>query len=172
MTKVLALVISFAVVLSYAIHAEADMYKWVDDNGVTHFSDTLPDNGQSVDTLKTPDYSAADSDSEPVDPENYPQFDEARDTTTVVLTNSKPKQDESNAVELFTTSWCPYCKHAVAFLRSNNIPYKEYDIEKDRAAARRMKALGSKGSVPFALINGRTVSGFSVESYRYALGLR
>ncbi len=73
-------------------------------------------------------------------------------------------------VELYTTSWCPYCKKAVNFFRSRGIPFTEYDIEKDRAAARRKQKLDSRPGVPFAVINGQMVHGFSERLYLQALG--
>ena len=77
----------------------------------------------------------------------------------------------NNKVEIYTTSWCRYCKNAIAFLRSNRIDYTQYDIEKDPKAAAKMKALGGKGGVPFAIINEKKIYGFSAESYKQALGL-
>jgi glutaredoxin len=75
-------------------------------------------------------------------------------------------------VELYTTSWCRYCKDAIAFLRKNNISFQEFDVEKNPASAQRMRSLGGTGGVPFALINGQTVTGFSPPLYKRALGLR
>ena len=56
-------------------------------------------------------------------------------------------------------------------MRSNGIPYKNYDIEKDRKARARMKKLGGTGAVPFAIINGKTVRGYSEGTYKRLLGL-
>jgi glutaredoxin len=75
-------------------------------------------------------------------------------------------------VELFVTSWCPYCKKAINFFRSHDIPYVVYDIEKDPVAARRKRELDPSPGVPFALINGHKVRGYSEEAYSRALGLR
>jgi glutaredoxin len=75
-------------------------------------------------------------------------------------------------VELFVTSWCPYCKKAINFFRSHDIPYVVYDIEKNPVAARRKQQLDSSPGVPFALINGHKVHGYSEEAYSRALGLR
>lgn len=72
-------------------------------------------------------------------------------------------------VELFTTSWCPYCKKAVAFLKQEGIPFKVYDVERDRAAYERFAKLNPSGGVPVALINGHKIKGFSEEAYRRAL---
>jgi glutaredoxin len=75
-------------------------------------------------------------------------------------------------VEIYTTSWCGYCKKAIHFLRTNNIPFNQYDIEKDPRAAKRMKALGGRGGVPFAIINEHKLYGFSENSYKRVLGIR
>ena len=40
-------------------------------------------------------------------------------------------------VELYVTSWCPYCKQAENFFRAQGLPFTVYDVEKDSAAARR-----------------------------------
>ena len=75
-----------------------------------------------------------------------------------------------NQVELYVTSWCPYCKQAKDFFRSKGIKIKVYDIEKDKKAAARKKKLDGRGKgVPFAVINGKYISGFSPAQYSKAL---
>lgn len=72
-------------------------------------------------------------------------------------------------VELYSTSWCPYCKKARDFFRAKGISFTEYDVEKDKDAARRMQQLDGRGSVPFAVIDGRGIHGFSEAAYEKAL---
>jgi glutaredoxin len=72
-------------------------------------------------------------------------------------------------VVLYITSWCRYCKQARNFLRSRGIPFTEYDIEKDKRAAIRKKRLDKQKGVPFAIIYGQKVNGFSKELYEKAL---
>ena len=73
-------------------------------------------------------------------------------------------------VELYVTSWCPYCKKAENFFRSRGISFTSYDIEKDQQAAARKNQLDQKGEgVPFAVINGYAIHGFSPEMYAEAL---
>ena len=47
--------------------------------------------------------------------------------------------------------------------------FKVYDIEKDGAAAKRKKELDPGRGVPFAVINGIKVSGWSQRAYEAAL---
>jgi glutaredoxin len=82
-------------------------------------------------------------------------------------TDVKPRK--SNEVILYTTSWCPYCKKAKEFFKSRNIYFTEYDIEKDRDAAERKKRLDSKSGVPFAIVNGQQIHGYSPSAYERAL---
>jgi glutaredoxin len=66
-------------------------------------------------------------------------------------------------------TWCSYCKKAKAFFRSRGIEFTEYDVEKDQAAAQRMQALTKSKSVPFAVINGHSIQGYSTAAYEKAL---
>jgi len=76
---------------------------------------------------------------------------------------------KSNEVILYTTSWCPYCKKARDFFTSRNISFTDYDIEKDKEAAERKRQLDTGSGVPFAIINGTKIHGFSPEDYEKAL---
>lgn len=76
---------------------------------------------------------------------------------------------ESNKVELYVTSWCPYCKQAIDFFRSKGIKIMIYDIEKDKNAAKRKKQMDNGGGVPFAVVNGQYISGYAPSRYSSAL---
>jgi glutaredoxin len=75
-------------------------------------------------------------------------------------------------VEIYITSWCRYCKEAIKYFEDNHISYVAYDIEKDSAAAKRKDRLSSRQGVPFAVINGKKIYGFSAQAYSQALGLK
>ena len=79
------------------------------------------------------------------------------------------QQVRSNQVELYVTSWCPYCKKAIQYFQDRGIAFTVYDIEKDPAAAKRKESLDSRGGVPFAVINGNGVHGYAPEQYGQAL---
>lgn len=75
-----------------------------------------------------------------------------------------------NNVELYVTSWCPYCKKAITYFKERGISITVYDIEKDPDAAARKKEMDtSGGGVPFAVINGYYVSGYSPSYYERVL---
>ena len=80
------------------------------------------------------------------------------------------QKKKANQVELYVTSWCPYCKQAEDFFRLKGVKIKVYDIEKDRKAAARKKQLDKSGrGVPFAIVNGKRISGYSPGQYTKAL---
>jgi glutaredoxin len=136
MKKLKALFIVFFLIFVISGLAGAELYRWVDKDGVVHLSDVLPRN--------------------------------ARRSAEVQSTISSENRTGLK-VELYTTSWCPYCQKARDFFRSRGIPFTEYDIEKDKAAAARKNRLDKKNGVPFAMINGRGIHGWSAAAYEQAL---
>lgn len=129
----------------------AELFKWVDSNGKVHYSDSKPAHAKRSTTLKIDSVPSLSSDSE---------------KTTPV----KESTDSVETVDLYTTSWCPYCANARAFLQANNIPFNDYDIEKDTDAAQRKQQLDSDYTgVPLAVIKGKIIRGFSESSYQQAL---
>ena len=86
----------------------------------------------------------------------------------VMLLAAWPVHAAKPVVELYVTSWCPYCKKAAAYFQAKGIAVKEYDIEKDGAAAMRFRRFGVRG-VPVVVIGDKIVAGYSVEDYDRAL---
>jgi len=77
---------------------------------------------------------------------------------------------EEIKVEIFGTSWCPYCRQAKKFFNDRGIPVVEYDIEKNREAAEVKNRLDRRRGVPFVLINRKYgYHGFSPEVYEQML---
>jgi glutaredoxin len=73
-------------------------------------------------------------------------------------------------VDLYVTSWCPYCHKARAFFEARNVRVNVYDIEKDAQAAARKRRLDPQGGgVPFAVVNGQGIHGYAPELYSQAL---
>ncbi|QEM69830.1 DUF4124 domain-containing protein [Geobacter sp. FeAm09] len=146
--------------------AGAEMYKWVDENGVVTFKDTPPPASKKRRKVKV--YN--DSDFAPA-PLAQPQPQPApRGTTKKIVAPAEPARKEgfSGMVELYVTDWCGYCKKAQAYLKGRGIPYVAYDIEKDGAAHKRYKELGGRG-VPLIIIGSNRMNGFSQESLEYYL---
>lgn len=148
-----------ALVFSLYGTSTAEMYRWVDENGDTQITNTPPpQNLKSSEEVKI--Y------------RERPEETQSPDPTPVVKKNeSKPPMvtKKNHEVILYGTSWCPYCRKARDFFTSRGIDFTDYDIEKDKEAAIRKKELDPRGGVPFAIINGRSVRGFSESAYERAL---
>ncbi|MCP4021207.1 MAG: glutaredoxin family protein [Desulfobacteraceae bacterium] len=159
----------------------AKMYVWTDENGVKHFSDSpafqeeaRPDFKELPTVISKPS-EKKDPDKEGEDSRKKSQKDQDKDAAqkdaageqeddTVVKRNYQPRE-----IELYVTSWCKYCKKAKAFLDARRIDYQVYDVEKDTAAAARMKKMTSSKGVPFAVINGEMINGWNKQLYENAL---
>ena len=124
------------------------LFKWVDDQGVTHYGDNPPGQAQlqqitgQISSFKT------------VNIEKF-QYDPALFTR---------RNTEGKPVIMYSTSWCGYCKKARQHFRKNRIPFDERDIEKSEMAAREYKKLNGRG-VPVILVGKQRMNGFSSPAF-------
>lgn len=139
--------------------ASADYYQWEDENGNVNITDYPPPTkaARHVEVHRP----------EPGSRKAPPEPQEIRPTEPKAA--SRQGTPKTHQVILYTTSWCPYCKMAREFFTSRNIDFIEYDIEKDGEAAARKQRLDGKNGVPFAIVNGRQIHGYSQSAYEEAL---
>ena len=71
-------------------------------------------------------------------------------------------------VILYGTDWCSNCKMTRAYLRNNNIPFFEYDVEKSPEGQRQFKVLQGNG-VPLLLVKNNVIRGFDPAAINRAL---
>jgi glutaredoxin len=150
--------ILLALMIYLCATAAAEMYKWVDDKGEMHISDSPPPAAKPPGEIRI----YKDSDGNSLDTAPAP----VRKKEELIPSFERKKKAD---VVLYTTSWCPYCQKARDYLRSRGIDFIEYDVENDKEAAIRKKHLDNRGGVPFAIINGRPIRGFSASAYEKAL---
>jgi glutaredoxin len=146
-----------------------EIYQWTDQNGVKHFSHIPPPITQE--NIKITDEIPSTQTFSPIRKQNA-QNPSSNTKKQPKAVSAPQKKNKNNTVELFTTAWCGYCKKARQFLIDHNIPFKEYDIEKDKSAAERKKKLSGRTGVPYAIINGKGIYGFSKDKYTRVLGLK
>lgn len=154
------ILLACSLVLACAVTVSADIYRWVDSSGVVHFADALPPSGVDANIVRLPADSAG--------------LDGGPGVAATVAPSGKMAQaqtQKAHRVQLYVTSWCPWCKKAIEFFRSRGIRVTVYDVEQDSEAARRKDQLDSRGGVPFAMIDGKPVHGYSEAAYLKALGL-
>ncbi len=64
-------------------------------------------------------------------------------------------------VEIYSTTYCPFCTRAKSLLKSKNIAFVEIDVTEDDALRAKMIELsGGRRSVPEIFINGKIIGGF------------
>lgn len=81
-------------------------------------------------------------------------------------------------VLVFTTSWCPHCRTAVNWLKSNNVQFKERNVEQDAGARAELSKLGAEAgmapqmlnTVPILYVKGRLMLGFNPDEVGRLLG--
>ncbi len=77
-------------------------------------------------------------------------------------------------VVVYGATWCGACHQATEYLRANNIPFIEHDIEREPDAAREVYARAREqglpvGSIPIIDVRGRLLVGFNADAIQRAL---
>ena len=110
------------------------VYKWVDANGHTQFSDRAPDAAQAKEIT-------------------IPTFTGPTELASAPGASGR-------GIKLYTTARCGYCKRARAYLASRGLAYTEYDVETSsvgRADYARLKGRG----VPIIFVGDQRMDGYS-----------
>jgi len=66
---------------------------------------------------------------------------------------------DSARIEIYTTSWCPYCERARALLRSKGAAFEDISIEADPMLREVMIRRSGRRSVPQIFIDGAHIGG-------------
>ena len=139
-TTALLLLLSLALPLQVA----AQVYKWTDELGRTHFTDSPPEGAKSKQIEISP-----------LNTYNSPSQDAINQTLSRPTGVTKP----STRVIVYSTTWCGVCKKAKRWLRQNNISFREYDVEKSERGRRDYKKMNGRG-VPIIKIGKKVFKGF------------
>jgi len=162
--------VSLSLVVQVSGVAYGEIYKWVDNNGVVHFGDVPPQTtgtSSKVESLPATQRTAPTPQVTPAE-ERKPQTVKRPPKQTLPQEEATPAVVEAS-VEMFATSWCGYCRKAREFFQARGIPFVEYDIEADAAAAQRKQEIYPSPGVPLVVINGKPIQGFSPQAYEQAL---
>jgi glutaredoxin-like YruB-family protein len=128
--------------------ALADVYKWTDASGQVHYGDAPAPSAKArkveveVNTYKGVKYT-------------FPP--------------PKPVAARRKDVVMYTTQSCGYCKQARRYFEAKDIPYTEYDIEKDETARLEHERLGGRG-VPLIQVGEQLVHGFDTARFEKFYG--
>jgi len=145
-------------------------YRWIDAQGKAHYSEAPPA-GMAAQEIKLPS-SVEVAAAQPEVVEEQPAMAAEAAQATAVSTVSSMQPEAAippPQVEIYMTSWCPYCRKAEAWFRDRGIPFIAYDVEKDSAAAQRKAQLCRSRGVPLVMICGQAIPGFSEKAFEEAL---
>ncbi len=151
MKHVTCLFLVAAVFLLSPVTTPAAIYKWVDEKGVFHMSDTPPD---------------------PATAEKYAiEKTGSEEQEAAHVAESKDAKSVRHEVVIYTTPTCPYCKGAKEFLSQKGVFYTEKDVSTNTAARDEMVALTGRNAVPVIVIDGEPIVGFNASRIEEKLGL-
>ena len=155
------LLVSIAIGGAAVAQTTTKLYKSTGPDGKTVYSDQPPDDARAVKALTFRSEPAS-----PLSPQTLAYIEELKKSAEARAAAPPPRE-----TALFTAKWCGYCRQAKAYLASRQVVYREFDIEtKDGVAA--FARAGGKTGVPFLVIDGKSLSGFSESSYNAVLGPR
>ena len=84
------------------------------------------------------------------------------------LVHSAVWAEQIKKVDIFVTSWCPYCRKLEGFLKQSGIDYTRHDVEKDRGSAQEFESFGGEG-VPVTRVGETIVRGYAPQEILAAL---
>lgn len=79
--------------------------------------------------------------------------------------------DQLKTIRIFTTSVCPHCQHAKAYLRREGYEFEEIDIMEDRRGLRQMIMTTGQHGVPVLMVGGRAMIGWNPEQFEELMAL-
>jgi glutaredoxin len=139
-----------ALITFLTVPAHSEIYQWKDAEGNVQFGDRPPPSKHA----KRVELEINSYESVTVEP-------------FVPFKSSRPSRSKS--VVMYSTSWCGYCRKARNYMKSKNIPFQEYDIEKSAKARRDYNKLNGRG-VPVLLIGDKRMNGFSINRFKQLYG--
>jgi glutaredoxin len=73
------------------------------------------------------------------------------------------------SVTMYSTSWCKVCRDARSYLKEASTAFDDYDVDVDRDADRRLRAINPRHTVPTFDIDGAVLTGWSPGAFESML---
>jgi len=135
-------------IVAFSQYSVAEIYKWVDEDGNVHFTDTPPKNKKTQKvTVKINSYQSVAV---------IPPKDDSSD--------SRKEPVRSKKVIMYSAEWCGVCRKAKKYFSEKRIAYKEIDIDKDKAGRIEFDKLNARG-VPVIFVGKIRLNGFSPKHF-------
>ena len=138
-----------AALLATSLSAGAQMYRWTDSTGKTHYTDTAPP-ASARDVERRDGMEGNTSSGSTAEPH---ALQEAR---------------KKSPVKLYSTPGCEACDAARSLLNARGVPFSEVSVADADSAADLKKTVGSN-SVPALIVGGTVQRGFEEGLYQRTL---
>jgi glutaredoxin 3 len=137
----MALIVTAALffVTTSSLSSAATLYRWVDDQGVTHVSENPPEGKMDV---------------------AQAVVGEAPDKGTTAE-EKKEFRVRPAEVTIYTMPTCPWCHRAKAWLQDKKIRYREVDVSTDKKGHEEMVRISGQTGVPVILVGDEVIVGFN-----------
>ena len=135
----------------------SQIYYWVDENGVKHYSSTPPPDQANVNQYQ---------EKETTSPEQLEKEKQA-------LQEAIAEQDRGRnfpKIVMYATQESKVCQEARNFFRQNGIPYTEYLIDESEERYQEFEAFGGD-VVPYIFVGNKKVRGWSEATMRLLLDM-
>lgn len=141
----------FAVLLAATCAASAQMYRWTDDKGRVHITDTPPPPGAKG--VKRSSYGGGSAAAEDAD-----------------LPFAVRAPAKNSPVTLYTAPECESCGAARKLLNARGVPFREVSVIDENQALALKQASGGL-SVPTIVVGGSVQRGFETGAYQSLLDI-
>ena len=137
----MAALIAIALFVMTTLHTSdaATLYRWVDDKGVVHVSENLPEGKMDV-------------------AQTVVGEETGKGTKDEEKKNFRVRPGE---VTIYTTPTCPWCHRTKAWMRDKKIRYKEVDITTDKKGLEEMVRISGQTGVPVIVVGDEIIVGFN-----------
>ena len=78
----------------------------------------------------------------------------------------------AKSVTVYSTSTCPYCKMAKAYMTEKGVNFTDINVQEDAAKAEEMIKKSGQMGVPVIDVDGKIIVGFDKDALREALGIK
>lgn len=130
--------------------AQAQVFKWTDADGRTHYGDRPPGEASTQEIR--------------IRPTSFDGPAQLRDWSEVLRRKPEAGAAPPPGITMYSTEWCGHCRNAREYFKANGIDYTEIDVEKSEAGRREFAAYRGRG-VPLIVSGKRTLRGFSPKAF-------
>ncbi len=145
--------------LFVVLPAHGEIYKWTDEQGQVHFSDKAPEAG------------AVESIGDQLTINSY----QGTEVTTTDFLDQRDADRREKArlnrprVVLYSAVWCGVCKRARQYFKTQQIPFREYDVETSARGKKDFARMKGRG-VPIILVGKKRMNGFNAARFKQIYG--